>query len=140
MSLSPLHQTGITAEQSSEALFITFNVKPGQHKQIRLALKRSPEVISNTQSVFKSANLHAVIGIGNEYWSQLSLETPKQLTGFQHTDLKQAPDTPVDLILHIRSDRRDITSILAQKLYQLFSDSVSLVEEVSCFKYLDSRD
>jgi porphyrinogen peroxidase len=134
------HQTGITAEQSSDALFITLNAKANQQKKICLALKQCPSIILDMQNAFKEANLHASVGIGSEYWSEISQEKPKQLIGFSQVDLKHAPDTPSDLILHIRSDRRDITYLLAKKLYQLFSNITTLQEEVSCFKYLDSRD
>lgn len=134
------HQTGITAEQSSDALFITLNAKNNQQKRISLALKQCPNIIVDMQNTFKEANLHAAIGIGSEYWSEISQTKPIKLAGFSQIDPRQAPNTPADLILHIRSDRRDVSYILAKKLYQLFSNISTLQEEVSCFKYLDSRD
>ncbi|WP_191602837.1 Dyp-type peroxidase [Marinomonas algicola] len=134
------HQTGITAEQSSDALFITLNAKANKQQQIALALKQCPDIIVKMQNTYKEANLHAAIGIGSEYWSKISHIKPLQLTGFSQIDTQQAPDTPVDLILHIRSDRRDISHLLAQAIYQLFSHITTLEEEVACFKYLDNRD
>ena len=46
----------------------------------------------------------------------------------------------MDLVLHIRSSRHDATYQLASVLFAAFGNSVTLVEEVSCFKYLDNRD
>ena len=50
------------------------------------------------------------------------------------------PSTPVDLLLHLRSNRRDITFELARELMGLFSDAIEIAEDVSCFRYFDARD
>jgi len=138
--MSFTHQTGITAEASSDAIFVTLNVNPGRHKQVRQSLKQLPEIISSIQETFSDAHLHATIAIGSEYWPQLSSQRPKLLANFIELDDKQAPSTPVDLILHIRSVRTDITYLLTHKIYSLLKADTSLIEEVKCFKYLDNRD
>ncbi|MFT2109616.1 Dyp-type peroxidase [Marinomonas sp. 2405UD68-3] len=134
------HQTGITAKASRDAIFVTLNVNPGRHKQVRQSLKQLPEIISIMQEKFNDADLHATIAIGSEYWSQLSSQRPKLLTGFIEIDEQQAPSTPVDLALHIRSNRKDITYLLTQEIYSSLKSDTSLIDEVACFKYLDNRD
>ncbi len=135
-----IFQTGILADASSHATFITLNVNPGQHKQVRQTLKQLPSIIEKAKQEFNDANLHATIGIGSEYWTQISSKAPKLLTNFIEIDPQQTPSTPVDLVLHIRSDRKDITYLLSQEMYALLKKETSLIEEVECFKYLDSRD
>ena len=45
-----------------------------------------------------------------------------------------------DLLLHIRSERRDLNYLLLKRIMQTLSGCVCPVEEVDGFRYLDSRD
>jgi len=99
-------------------------------------------MITRFQQSHAACNPHAVIAIGNEFWQKIDSQSqPKELTSFPSIkSMPPTPVTPVDLLLHIRSNRRDLTYLLAKSLMELLSQSVEIVEEVSCFKYLDSRD
>ncbi len=135
-------QSGITAEASSDALFITLNVKHSEIDTFKAALAVAPALITQLQNQFPDANLHAAIGLSSLIWDELDTKRPQHLTTFPHivgkdTEIKP---TDVDLVLHIRSSRHDATYQLGCTLYSAFGTSVTLAGEVSCFKYMDNRD
>ena len=140
--MSNIFQSGITAAANSDALFITLNVPAAKKSHIKSQLKQAQTIISNFQSSYAASNPHGVIAIGSEFWQQINPDSsPKELTGFPHINsTPQTPNTPVDLLLHLRSNRRDTTYSLAKTLLEHLADYVEIVEEVSCFKYLDNRD
>ncbi|ETX09759.1 peroxidase [Marinomonas ushuaiensis DSM 15871] len=135
-------QSGIIPEASSDALFITLNINSSKINKIKDTLAATPKLISDIQSQFPDASLHATIGISSQAWDKLDEKRPIHLSPFPHIKGKEVEIEPtdVDLVLHIRSSRRDATYELGNALYSAFSDSISLVEEVNCFKYLDNRD
>ena len=67
---------------------------------------------------------------------------PEELAPFKaHRDgERQAPSTPGDILIHIRSDRRDINFELSRQIMLSLEDSALLEEETSGFRYLESRD
>lgn len=135
-------QSGIIAEASSDALFITLNVNRSELSTFKSALAAAPALIEELQSQFPAAELHASIGLSSLIWDELDNKRPQQLTTFPHMKGKDIEFTPsdVDLVLHIRSSRKDVSYQLANMLFNALGKSVVLVEEVSCFKYLDNRD
>lgn len=135
-------QSGIIAEASSDALFITLNVDRSELSTFKNALAAAPALIEDMQSHFPAADLHASIGLSHLIWDELDNKRPLHLAAFPHITGKDIEFTPtdVDLVLHVRSSRHDTTYQLANVLFKAFGKSVSLVEEVSCFKYLDNRD
>lgn len=132
------YQSGTVADASADALFITLAIKAGQELRCREGLARAQECIQALQTRFSGQALHGVIAIGSEAWDRLWPERPARLVAFP--SLTSMPDTPVDLLLHLRSNRRDVTFELAKALMALLADSVEIVEEVSGFRYLDMRD
>lgn len=140
--MSNIYQSGITAAANSDALFITLKVLPHKQNIIKAQLNHALEIISHFQQVHATSSPHAVIAIGSEFWQKLDEKSqPKELCPFPNIDsTPSTPVTPVDLLLHIRSNRRDLTYLLAKNVMELLSHSVELVEEVTCFKYLDNRD
>ncbi len=142
------YQSGVIAPASSDALFITLNAKQGRDQQIIHVLQQIQTAISEFQARFSSQSVHAVVAIGSDYWDRLNFHIPRGLqhrpaflTAFPVTHgVVNMPVTPVDLLLHLRSNRRDITFQLAQELMLLFGDAVEVAEEISCFRYLDARD
>nr|WP_219704211.1 Dyp-type peroxidase [Marinomonas lutimaris] len=135
-------QSGIVAEASSDALFITFNVNRSEINNLKNALAAAPALIEELQLQFPAADLHTAIGLSSLIWDELDSKRPKLLATFPHVAGKDIEFTPtdVDLVLHIRSSRHDASYQLANILFKAFGSSVTLVEEVSCFKYLDNRD
>ncbi|NVK74297.1 MAG: Dyp-type peroxidase [Oceanospirillaceae bacterium] len=137
-----LFQSGIIAEASSDALFITLNVNRAEMTAFKSTLSATPHLIKQLQLQFPDANLHATLGLSSLIWDELDSKRPKHLSTFPHIVGKETEIKPtdVDFVLHIRSSRHDVTYQLGNVLFNAFGNSVSLVEEVSCFKYLDNRD
>ncbi|MGR0277461.1 Dyp-type peroxidase [Marinomonas dokdonensis] len=140
--MSDPFQTGIIAEASSDALFITLNADHERLSDIKSALASYPAIVKQLQEEYPEAELHAAFGISHLIWDKLDDQRPLHLAPFPSY---QGPDanivaTDVDLVWHIRSQRKDITYMLAQQLFDAFAGSLTVVEEVSCFKYLDNRD
>lgn len=135
-------QSGIIAEASSDALFITLNVNTSEIDTLKKALANSPALITDVQQQFPDAMLHAAIGISSLIWDKLDTKRPQHLSTFPHISGKEHEIIPtdVDLVLHIRSSRHDVTYELANTLYSNFGNSVTLVDDVSGFKYMDNRD
>ncbi|MDE8602853.1 Dyp-type peroxidase [Marinomonas sp. RSW2] len=136
-------QSGIIAEASSDALFITLNINRAEICAFKAALAVAPALITKLQHQFPDAHLHATIGLSDQVWDELdTTRRPKYLAPFPHIAGKEIEIKPtdVDLVLHIRSSRHDATYQLGCTLYSAFGTSVTLAEEVSCFKYMDNRD
>lgn len=134
-------QSGVIAEASSDALFVTLKVNREKISELKSRLSLSQKTIADLKVRFPDAQLHAVIAIGSEFWSFLSDRKPALLTRFpQCNSAIEVPSTPVDLLLHLRSNRHDVTYELAVSLMKLLGDSVSLEEEIHGFRYLDMRD
>ncbi len=136
------YQSGIIAEPSSDAFFITLNVKRSLISEFKNALAAIPELVSKVQAEFADAELHAAVGFSKLIWSELDIKQPLELDLFPSLKGPETEISPtdVDLVLHIRSMRHDASFQLSQNLFNLFSDCVELVEEVQCFLYKDSRD
>ena len=136
------YQSGIIAEPSSDAFFVTLNVMTDKVNPFKAALAAFPDTISQVQNEFDQAQLHAAIGFSKSVWSKLDSQQPKELAFFPHLKGPETEITPtdVDMVLHIRAMRHDAAFELTRRLFALVKDCVTLVEEVPCFMYKDSRD
>jgi len=136
-------QSGIIPEASSDALFITFDVKKEHIARAKKALSMSPIIIGELQQQFPDAHLYASIGISDAAWVYFDangrLAELASFPPFSHNGI-EVGETKGDLVFHIRSMRRDTSYLLANALYQAFDDSLNIIDEISCFKYLDNRD
>ncbi len=136
------HQTGVTADANSDALFVTLNVKPDRRDLIKGALVEARQQIEAIQREYSELQPHGVIAIGSEFWGHLFTTKPKELAPFPDAGNGDSvmPSTPADLLLHLRSNRRDVTYKMACQVIAAFKESVGVVEEVAGFRYLDNRD
>lgn len=132
------YQSGIIAEASPDALFVTLNVRDGCEPEVFSALRKVQDEIERLRSAFTGQALHAVVAIGSEFWNKVSKERPAGLKAFPA--MESMPHTPADLLLHLRSQRHDVTYELARRLMSLFGENVEIAEEISGFKYMDARD
>lgn len=138
-------QSGVIAEASPAALFLTYNQtkKEGALECIKATLSGLPELQMRFNAEYPEADVHIVAAVGSCYWSELSPEAqPEQLVAFPSLENGElvAPNTPVDLLFHVRSERKDLNFCIAQELNNLLGNSVELVEEIEGFRYLDNRD
>lgn len=139
----PQPQTGILPDASEHALFITLDLAAVEHMPaLRQWLKTIPAKTSELASHYSDAALSSVVAIGAGLWRTLQSSEPAELSEFQARELghRKAPATPSDILLHIRSNRRDLNHELAQQLLLPTVAFLQAREEVPGFRYLDSRD
>ena len=110
---------------------------------IRSSLASIPDVVKNVSSRDPNAGLSCIAGIGSSIWDQLtSLPRPSELRplpelrGAEHT----AVSTPGDLLIHIRSERRDLCFEFERQIMDQLGDAVTLQDQTVGFRYFDARD
>lgn len=141
--MTQAHQTGITAEASSDASFIALDAVAGQETNLRKALAAFPDLIESIQKQFPDTELHAAIGFSIHSFERITKHAaPRELTQFPSLTgpLLSVQDQAFDMMWHIRSNRRDATHQLSLALYKAVKNFVTLKDSVDCFKYLDNRD
>ena len=138
-------QSGITAEENSDAVFLTLTIRDDKDslEQIRQSCAGIPSLTRQLSEQYPDARLSSSISIGSKAWDKLYPQRkPKELVDFpeQTEEQRKAPATKGDLLLHIRSNRKDINFILLREIMNRFGESVHLQEEVNGFRYLENRD
>lgn len=142
----PTPQGGIIPEANSSACFIIAAVNAGDDAaaHARAGCTVVPDLTRDVAAIDPGAGLISVVAIGSECWDRLYPDSgrPALLRPFRaRTEgSRQAPATAGDLLIHIRSERRDLNYVLAQKLMGVFGGSLSIVEVVDGFRYLENRD
>ena len=138
-------QSGITPESNSDALFLTFLIRDGEGslEQIRRTCGDIPTLTRQFSEQYPDARLSSTVSIGSKAWDKLYPQRkPKNLTDFpeQAEGHRKSPATNGDLLLHIRSNRKDVNFILQREIIKQFGESIHLQEEVNGFRYLENRD
>lgn len=138
-------QSGVLPAANGHALFITLLLAPSEAaaQRVRAASARIPGLTEEVGALDPGAALASVAGFGSDVWDRLFPgPRPAQLRRFTEVEGEggRAPATPGDILLHIRGERPDLNFELARRIMGRFADSVSVVEEVAGFRYLDSRD
>lgn len=90
-----------------------------------------------------SAQLSCTVGVGSRVWPTIfSRAQPAELHPFRpfHGAKHAAVATAGDLLFHIRSEREDLCFEFERLLLESLGTSVEVVDEVSGFRYFDSRD
>lgn len=139
-------QSGVLPEGNSHALFLTLridNAIDGALQRVLSACSALPGLTSELAGANPDAALRSVIAFGSGAWDLLfPVARPARLEVFRAREdgSRKAPSTPADLLLHIRSERRDLNYELTRRVRAILEDSVAAVEEVAGFRYLDNRD
>lgn len=138
-------QSGVLPEQKAHALFLTFLVAESEAAAmtVRRVAAAIPGLTDDLSRAHPEAGLVSAVGFGAALWDRLfPAARPAQLRPFHALDGKggEVPATPADLFLHLRGDRHDLNFELACQITTQLGASVSLVEEIPGFRYLDSRD
>lgn len=139
-------QSGILPEANSHALFITFNIRSGVvglAERIRQTCGALPGLTETVAALDPQGALRSVIAVESKAWNLLFPgRRPTLLRPFRRREQgpRRAPSTPGDLLLHLRGERQDLCFELARRFAARLGDAVTLVEEVPCFRYMDSRD
>ncbi|WP_035385348.1 Dyp-type peroxidase [Ferrimonas futtsuensis] len=142
-SAMPREQAGVCAEGNLHGLYLLFNAEEQAEPALRGVLAEiagwlQASVDQNADSAF-----NGFVAVGANYWDTLYPDArPAKLRPFPsfEQDDRKAPVQPVDLFIHIRSDRVDINHVAAMEVCHRLRGLVQLVEEVRSFRYLDNRD
>jgi len=141
----PQPQTGIIAEPDEHARFLVWRVR--EHADARLQVARSlarvPSITEKVGALDRRAKLVCTVSIGPEFFTLLAPHRrPKGLRPFKAIEVngRTAPNTGGDLLLHIISKRADLNFELALRVMRELGDTVEVAEDVTGFRYLDSRD
>lgn len=142
----PIPQSGITPDANSDAQFLVLTINKNDSDimpLIRQGLASIPNLTRTLAEQYPDARLSSTISIGSDAWEMLySKNKPTALRPFitvKDGD-RQAPATAGDLLLHIRSDRKDVNYILMTRVLRQLGNMVQVQEDISGFRYLDSRD
>jgi porphyrinogen peroxidase len=141
----PIDAQSVDAPLSAAAVFLVLNVSNAKNALAATgaALGSLDDLIKTVGFRHLSGRLSCIAGIGSDLWdriqpdrkpSELKLFAP--IKGSVHT----APSTPGDLLFHIRAERADMCFEFERLLLDSFADAVTVVDEVSCFRYFDARD
>jgi putative iron-dependent peroxidase len=137
-------QSGILPPANSHGLFLTLDINGrDQAAKVRHTLAEVPALTQALSQQHPNSQLTSVVAIGAGIWSDLTgRPAPQQLAPFRARVLghRKAPATPRDVLLQIRSERRDLNFELARQILAVAVGSLRLVEETPGFSYLDSRD
>ena len=139
-------QAGILPEANSDATFLVLLLQNDAESvsTVRKVAAQFPELTEQLAAKYPDSKLSTTISFGSRAWKILFKDQPypEELAPFKalRNGDRQAPSTPGDILIHIRSDRKDINFELSRQLMQKLGDSVLLEEEVSGFRYLESRD
>ena len=138
-------QSGVLPEGSRHAIFLTLLLSDGEEaaRVLRRAAAMLPALTEELAKVDPAAGLVSSIGFGAGVWNRLfEGNPPASLRPFRRLEdaSRRAPATPTDVLLHLRADRFDFCFDLARRFRAKLGCSVSVVEEVHGFRYLDSRD
>lgn len=138
-------QSGVLPNQKSHAIFATYLIQDDAESldRIRGAAASFPGLCDKIAALDETAGPVATIGFGANAWDTLFRRSrPAELRQFQalEDNGRRAPSTPGDLLLHIRGDRMDLCFELVRRMRERLRNAVTTVEEIHCFRYLDSRD
>jgi len=141
----PIDAQSIDAPLSSAAVFLVVAVADS-----RSALAQACSVLGGLDDLVKtvgfrdlSGRLSCVAGVGRALWERLdAARRPKELKAFDAIKgaVHEAPSTPGDLLFHIRAERPDMCFEFERLLLDSLGDAVTVVDEVSGFRYFDARD
>jgi putative iron-dependent peroxidase len=141
----PIDAQSIDAPLSRAAVFLVVSVagEPTALAKVRSALGGLDDLVKTVGFRDLSGRLSCIAGIGRALWDRLDAGSrPQELSPFAPIkgEVHTAPSTPGDLLFHIRSERPDLCFEFERILLASLGDSVTVVDEVSGFRYFDARD
>jgi porphyrinogen peroxidase len=141
----PIDAQSIDAPLSRAAVFLVVTVASEQTALAKIcsALDGLDDLVKTVGFRDLSARLSCIVGIGHDLWDRLHFDKrPQELRPFAPIKgaVHAAPSTPGDLLFHIRSERTDLCFEFERVLLDSLGTGVSVVDEVSGFRYFDARD
>lgn len=141
----PIDAQSIDAPLSRAAVFLVVTVAsdPSALAKVCSALDGLDDLVKTVGFRDLSGKLSCIAGIGRDFWDRLHVDKrPQELKPFAPIQgpVHAAPSTPGDLLFHIRSERPDLCFEFERILLDTLGTSVTVVDEVSGFRYFDARD
>lgn len=141
----PIDAQSIDAPLSRAAVFLVVTVGSAPDALVTAcaALEGLDDLVKTVGFRDLSARLSCIVGLGRNFWDRLKLEKrPQELKPFAPIEgpVHTAPATPGDLIFHIRAEREDLCFEFERILLNNLGSSVTVIDEVSGFRYFDARD
>ena len=141
----PIDAQSIDAPLSQAAIFLVVAVGDGEEAlaKVRDMLGGLDDLVKTVGFRDLSARLSCIAALGSDLWDRLGGPTkPCELKPFVPIQgaPHRAPSTPGDMLFHIRAERPDICFEFERILLQTLGDAVTMVDEVSGFRYFDARD
>jgi len=135
-------QSAILPEAAQHASYMVINVI-NNTKDLVKQCASLPILIESIKKEYKVDKLYASLAFGADYWDGIySKGRPQRLKAFVALGKGDvsAPATGGDIFLHIHSDRKDMTYVLASEFIKPIKESIDVLDEVDGFHYLDDRD
>ncbi len=141
----PIDAQSIDAPLSTAAVFLVVIVSADANalSNVCSVLAGLDDLVKNVGFRDLPARLSCIVGLGSGLWDRIDGGTkPRELKAFAPIagPVHAAPSTQGDLLFHIRSDRPDFCFELERMLLDKLGSSVTVADEVSGFRYFDSRD
>jgi porphyrinogen peroxidase len=141
----PIDAQSIDAPLSQAAIFLVVGVgsDPAALAKVCGVLDGLDDLVKTVGFRDLSGRLSCVAGIGRDLWDRLRPDSrPLELKAFAPISgpVHSAPSTPGDLLFHIRAERADMCFEFERLLLVSLGDSVTVIDEVSGFRYFDARD
>jgi putative iron-dependent peroxidase len=141
----PIDAQSIDAPLSLSAIFLVVSVAgaPASVMNVCSVLESLDDLVKTVGFRDLSGKLSCIAGIGRDLWDRLHpAGRPSELKRFEPIagPVHSAPSTPGDLLFHIRSQRPDLCFEFERLLLQKLGADVTVVDEVSGFRYFDARD
>ncbi|CAM4899870.1 unnamed protein product [Rotaria socialis] len=142
-------QTGILTPFNpyEHGLYIILHLTNEYDNDIRDACRKLPQIKESLSQLHPGCRLEATLGIGysktQEWLARADISFPKVFIEFQEKNSstgKTMPCTGGDLMLHIRSDRKDLCFELGQQFCQSIPDDCIIeLDETFGFSYMSSQ-
>jgi putative iron-dependent peroxidase len=141
----PIDAQSIDAPLSRAAVFLVVTVGSEQAalEKVLSALDGLDDLVKTVGFRDLGGRLSCIVGIGRELWDRLQFgKRPQELRTFAPIagPVHTAPSTPGDLLFHIRAERGDLCFEFERILVDSLGDGVTVVDEVTGFRYFDARD
>lgn len=134
-------QSVILPLPSDHARFIVIRLAQLSIAQLKQQLNHLCTTRDRLITQHPNAEIKTAVAFGPNLWSQLYAQSPD---GFHQLAPIQGQFTmPVqegDVFIHLASARADICFALSQAFFNGIQNTVQVLEERTCFRYLDGRD
>ncbi|MBZ9807573.1 Dyp-type peroxidase [Mesorhizobium sp. BR1-1-9] len=141
----PIDAQSVDAPLSQSAIFLVVTIadEPPVLARVCSVLGDLDDLVKTVGFRDLGGRLSCIAGIGRDLWDRLSPgRRPAELKRFAPIKgaVHAAPTTPGDLLFHIRSERPDMCFEFERILLDRLGPGVTVVDEVSGFRYFDARD